>query len=130
VVSLTIPYGKEGIAFKLGEQELALMKQDSILILLGTSRHINEEALYELALEGKFRGILVDAYYQTAISPQSKLWSTPNLLLTPGVSARPKEPDREAFKLFRYNLRQYMHGNFSDMQNLIDPSLAGKTEFV
>lgn len=130
VVSLIIPYGENEFDFKLNEKELSLMKKDSILLILGASRHINEEALFNFAKEGKFRGILVDAYYQTAISPQSKLWLIPNLLLTPGVAPRPKAPDREAFKLFRHNLRQYVHGNFLDMQNLIDPNFSEMSEFI
>lgn len=130
IVSLVIPYGEMGSGLKFDEKELNLMKEDSILIILGTTRHINEEALYQLSKGGKFRGILIDAYYQTAISPQSKLWTTPNLLLTPGVAPRPKAPDKEAYKLFRHNLRQYIHGNFLDMQNLIDPTLVDTTELA
>lgn len=123
IVSVTIPYGNESIDCKLGKKELELMKHDSILSILATKRHIDEEALYECSKDGKFRGLLIDAYFHSAISTQSKLWQIPNLLLTPGVAPRPKKPDREAFKLFRYNLRQFVSGNYSDMQNLVDPSL-------
>lgn len=124
VVSLTIPFGTEAIDWKIGKKELALMKNDSILSILGTSHHIDEDALHEFSTFGKFRGILLDAYYQTAISPASKLWSIPNILLTPGIAPRPKNPDREAFKVFRFNLRQYLSGNFYDMEHLVDPALA------
>lgn len=124
VVSLTVPYGKE---WSLKREELSLMKTYSILSVIGSSHHIDEDALYELATLGKFKGILLDAYYQTRVPPQSKLWRIPQLLLTPGVAPRPKAQDRVAFKIFRFNLRQFLCGNFSDMQHLIDPSLREST---
>lgn len=117
VVSLTIPQGEDPIDCQMGQKELTLMKSDSILCILGSQRHVDEDTLHELS--GKFRGILLDAPYQTTISPKSKLWTVPNLILTPGVAPRPKTPDREAFKLFRINLRQYLNGNYADMLNLI-----------
>lgn len=128
VVSLTIPYGIDPIECRMGKKELTLMKTDSILCILGNNRHMDEEALHELASIGKFRGILLDAYFQTTISPKSKLWSISNLILTPGVAPRPKTIDREAFKIFRINLRQYLNGNYADMLNLIDAPIAHLTD--
>ena len=120
IVSLNIPQGIAPLDCRIGRTELNLMKTDSILCILGNSHHIDEVALHELSLNGKFRGIMLDASYQTNISPQSQLWSIPNLILTPGVAPRPKTEDREAFKIFRINLRQYLNGNYTDMLNLID----------
>lgn len=129
VVSLTSPREAGGVGWKLGRDELNLMKHDSILIFLGTNRLFDEDALCELAMQDKFRGILFDAYYQTAIPSHSKLWKIPKLLLTPGVATRPKLPDHEAFPLFRINLRQYLHGNYAGMLHLIDPSLVEPSEY-
>lgn len=123
IVSLAQPQEK-GLGVKLGPEELKRMKHDSILTVLGPVHSLDEETLSELASQGKFRGILLDSNYQTPVRPQSLLWKIPQLLLTPDVAPRPKDIDREAFKLFRYNLRQYIHGNFSEMKNLIDPSIA------
>lgn len=120
IVSLTIPQGIDPLECRIGKKELTLMKTDSILCILGNNRYLDEDALHDFSQAGKFRGILLDASYQTTISPKSKLWTTPNLILTPGVAPRPKTPDREAFKIFRINLRQYLNSNYSDMLNLID----------
>lgn len=124
IVCLTIPQGIDSLECKMSKTELTLMKADSILCILGNSRYLDEDALHELSQAGKFRGIILDTSYQTTISPKSKLWSVPNLILTPGVASRPKTPDRDAFKLFRINLRQYLNGNYSDMLNLIDAPIA------
>lgn len=126
IVSLTIPQGIDPIQCRLGKTELTLMKFDSILCILGNSRHIDEEVLHDLSQ--KFRGILFDTSYQTNIPPKSKLWSIPNLILTPGVAPRPKTESREAFKIFRINLRQYLNSNYADMLNLIDTPIAHLTD--
>lgn len=110
--------------FLLTQEFFSLMKKDSILSIIGPPSLIDEEALYnEAALKGKFRGILIDSSFETPISPKSKLWSLPNILITPDVAARPKNEKKEAFQIFRYNLRQFLHENFTDMKNLIDPSI-------
>lgn len=107
----------------LGEKELKLMKEDSILIILGSSKCIDEDALAELANSKKWRGILLDADYQFPIPPTSKLWSIPGMIISSEVAPRPKNPSQEAFKNFRYNLRHYIRGNFSEMKNVVDPSI-------
>lgn len=120
VVSLSLPPEKQ-FEKLLGEAELNLMKDGSILCILGTRKCFDEQAL--IALGSKLRGILLDADYSFPISSHSKLWQLPNILITPEIAPRPKSLGREAFKTFRYNLRQYVHGNFSEMRNLIDPSI-------
>jgi phosphoglycerate dehydrogenase-like enzyme len=112
---------------KLGAEELGMIKQDAILSILGSPRLIDEEALFQYA--PKFRGILLYAYYQNPIAPRSKLWLIPNLMITPEVAPRPKSPNKEAGRIFRYNLRQYLHDNYGDMKNLVDPTVAFAVEF-
>jgi phosphoglycerate dehydrogenase-like enzyme len=119
VVSLSLSRSKE-FHHWLKKEELELMKEDSILILMGPSSWLDEQALAEVAESGKFRGIVIDSSYQLPISLQSVLWKVPNLLITPEVAPRPKSTERQAFRAFLYNLRQYVHGNFKDMKNMID----------
>lgn len=124
-VSLTIPDGLDKtLELKLTKNKLSQMKDDSILIIIGGIHHIDETALANLAKKGKFRGILIDAHYQIPVPIHSKLWSISNLLLTPGASPRPKIESHESFKIFRFNLRQYLYGNFSEMQHLTGTKLA------
>ena len=123
VVSIAMP-SEHGLQVRMGAEELQLMKEDSILSLLGSRREIDETSLIELSRQGKFRGIILDSYFHSPVSLHSKLWNIPQLLLTPEIAPRPKSSKNEAFRIFRFNLRQYVHGNFSDMKNLIDPSIA------
>ncbi len=116
VVSIALPrMMQKTTMFK--SKEINLMKKDSIFVLVGELSTIDEETLAENGKEGKFRGILIDAKYQTPPHPSSKLWEIPHLILTPEVSPRPRHEEKEAYRLFRYNLRQYLYGNFTDMRN-------------
>lgn len=128
VVSIHLPRTKETYSW-FGVKELELMKEDSILIITG-----GETALFDPSvtlapsLFEKLRGCVIDAPYHTPIPSNSPLWRLPNLILTPDVAPRPKAKEREAFRLFRYNLRQYIHGNFIDMKNLVDTSIIQKAD--
>jgi phosphoglycerate dehydrogenase-like enzyme len=102
----------------LREPQLELIKEGAILIVLGSSGAVNEEDLAKTARSGKFKGILIDANYQSHLPDDSPLWNIPNVIITPEIAPRPKSTERLAFRLFLYNLRQYVYGNFKDMRNL------------
>lgn len=92
----------------LKQEEFALMKNDSLLIAITSGSMIDKEALIDNAQ--KFRGIVWDQR-----EPSPKLQNLPNILLTSGNARFPELSKKEAFRSFRHNLRQYLHGNFSDM---------------
>lgn len=118
VVSIALPRGiMETNWFR--KEELELMKEDSILTIIGPKNVVNEMDLVEVGQTGKFRGILFDAFYPVPIPPTSPLWDLENMIITPEVAPRPKDQDSHAFRLFRYNMRQYQYGNINDMRNVI-----------
>ncbi len=118
IISIALPRPlQKGTLFS--KKEIRLMKNDSILVMIGSKSLIDEQALADEAHTEKFRGILIDAFYQVPISPTSKLWKLPNTIITPEAAPRPKSEEKRAYRQFRYNLRQYVHGNFTDMRNLI-----------
>lgn len=127
VISIALPRNQP-TPFRLSQEELAMIKDGAIITLLGSPKLVDEEAL--LLHAPRFRGILIDAYYQNPIPAKSKLWLIPNLLITPEVSPRPKLSEREAMHTFRYNLRQYRHDNYADMKNLVDPQVVPEQEFA
>ncbi len=116
VVSLCLPKGKEWDNW-LDEEKLERMKEDSILAIAGSHKVIDEKALAKVAQTGKFRGIILDAFHPTPIPPSSLLWNIPNILITPDIGPRPKSQKSHAYSIFRFNLRQYLHGNFGDMKH-------------
>lgn len=116
VVSLTLPPTPEYDSW-FQEKQFELIKKDAILLIFGSYRIVEEEALAKCA--ERLRGILLDASYQTPIPLNSPLWNIPNIIITPEVSPRPKSKQTQSFATFRYNLRQYTYGNFQDMRNLV-----------
>ena len=127
VISVAIPRNTP-TPFRLSQEELTLIKDGAILSIVGSPKLVDEEALIGQA--SRFRGISIDAFYQTVIPAKSKLWLVPNLLITPEVSPRPKLIEREAMHTFRFNLRQYRHDNYADMKNLVDPQVIPEQEFA
>lgn len=122
VVCLTLPLTKDYHNF-FTSKELELMKEDSILILIGAGETVNEEDLAAISKTGKLRGVMIDAFYQMPIPPNSPLWKIENIIITPEVSPRPKSEIKQSFQLFRYNLRQYLSGNFGDMRNVLPDTM-------
>lgn len=118
IVCLCIP-GRESRKDFFRSEELHLMKEDSILIVIGPHDIVNAEDLAQIAATGKFRGILFDGPHRPAISLKSPLWNISGLLITPDVSSRPKTLSKQAFQAFHYNLRQYLHGNFDSLRNQV-----------
>ena len=122
VVSTCLPREREYHQW-LKQEHFEAMKEDSILIVIGSSKLVDENALAEVAKTMKFRGIAIDGQHQLPIAQNSPLWKIPNILITPEIAPRPKTKDTQSLRLFRSNLRQYVHGNYSDMRNLVDPSI-------
>jgi phosphoglycerate dehydrogenase-like enzyme len=119
VVSVSMPRHDQRVGL-FGEEEFDAMKEDSILTLVGMKTVFDEKGLTKVASNGKFRGIFIDSYYQVPVSSSSKWWNLPNILITPKVSPRPKGSSSMSFHNFRYNLRQFLHGNFVDMKNVLN----------
>lgn len=107
-----------------GEVEFDLMKEDSVLIILGNDRILDSAALTRYCLQGKFRGVLIDALHQKPVSALSPLWKAPQVVITPEVAPRPKGSERKSFHSFLLNLRKYVSGNYSEMNNRILDLLA------
>ncbi|PJD93842.1 MAG: D-2-hydroxyacid dehydrogenase [Parachlamydia sp.] len=119
IVSICLP---KSPAFEewFGVEELNLMKNEAILAVVGSYKIFVENVLVSMKHTQKLRGLLLDASYQAPIPQGSLLWTLPNALITPEVGARPKAKSTQSYRTFRYNLRQYVHGNSNAMTNRID----------
>lgn len=122
VVCLALP-ATSGFLRWMDRNRIEKIKKDAVLISLGSTLSLDEEALADAVHSRRLRGAWIDALYQTPPSASSKLWHTPNIFVTPEVAPRPRTQEKQSFRLFRYNLRQYLHGNFNDMKNVVDKSV-------
>lgn len=118
IVSICVPRGEESPIGVVHRQQLDLMRQDSILIITGSGGVVDEQAVAELAREGKFRGVLIDSFRQAPLPRHSPLWNQPKIVVTPDIATLPTSGEDPAYKTFRYNLRCFIHDDFDGMSNL------------
>lgn len=96
------------------------MQEDALLILLGWKGTPKADELHQALKGKKLRGVVIDCAAEEHMSAKSSLWSLPNLIVTPNVSALPRDTTNRAFKIFRYNLGQFAHGNIGEMHDLVE----------
>jgi len=99
----------------LGEEELNLMKDGSILYSIGRGKTIDEKALIKVLKSEKIRAVL-DVFEKEPLPSKSKFWSMKNVILTPHVSgiSLPEEICEEFVK----NYRRWVKGK--PLTNLVD----------
>jgi phosphoglycerate dehydrogenase-like enzyme len=69
----------------IGERELSLLKEGTILINIGRGKTIDERAL-TLALKNRKIKAILDVFEEEPLSKESELWRLDNVIVTPHVS--------------------------------------------
>jgi len=69
----------------LGEKELILMREGSLLFSVGRGKTIDEGALVKILKTGKIRAVL-DVFETEPLSTASEFWNMENVIITPHVS--------------------------------------------
>ncbi len=97
----------------------AAMKPGSVLVNVARGEIVDEEDLADALERGHLRGAALDVYVgEFEHPPPERLWSNPNVLITPHVSGASDEDRHGAIDLFCANLRVYLDGE--PLQNVID----------
>jgi len=105
-----------------GRERLRLLKPGAGIVNVGRGATFDYEALANLLASGHLSGAIVDVFDQEPLPPESPLWSAPNLVVTPHVSA--DDGDRYVpitLQLFFENLRRYLAGQ--PLENMVRPDL-------
>lgn len=91
----------------LGEHELNLMKEGSILYSIGRGKTVDEGALEKVLKTKKIQAVL-DVFEKEPLSSKSKLWGMKNVIITPHVSGinLPEEISEE----FVVNYKRWARG--------------------
>jgi phosphoglycerate dehydrogenase-like enzyme len=71
----------------IGAAQLARMKRGARLINVGRGSLLDEVALMQALESGALGGAALDVMQTEPLPPESPLWNTPNLFLTPHTSA-------------------------------------------
>jgi phosphoglycerate dehydrogenase-like enzyme len=106
----------------IDRRRLGLMKPGAGLINMGRARIVDYEALAGALRDGSLSGAILDVFDPEPLPPESPLWDTPNLIMTPHVSS----DDDEAYiartlDLFFDNLRRHFAGK--PLRNRVRPKL-------
>jgi glyoxylate/hydroxypyruvate reductase len=101
-------------------QRFAAMKPGGILVNVARGEIVDEDTLADAIESGHLRGAALDVYVgEFERPPPARLWSNPNVLITPHTSSISDASDRHgAIDLFCENLRAYLDGK--PLKNVID----------
>jgi len=106
----------------IGGKELDLLKTDAGLINLGRAQVVDYEALAERLEARRLSGAILDVFDPEPLPSDSRLWQTPNLIITPHVAS----DDWELYMpltldLVFENIRRYLEGR--PLKNRVNPKL-------
>lgn len=103
---------------KVDADALARMKPTATLINISRGRLVDETALLAALREGRLRGAGLDVFGDEPLGADHPLWSLPNVLVTPHVSAVSRRFWRRQTDLILENFRRYLAGE--RLLNLVD----------
>lgn len=94
----------------VGEAQLRAMKKTARLINVARGRIVHESALIKALTEGWIAGAGLDVFDTEPLPPTSALWSLPNVILSPHMSAISPYYMNRAIAVFCENLQRFIHG--------------------
>jgi len=100
---------------------LARMKRGAILVNVGRGPLVDEDALIDALESGHLDSAAVDVTPQEPPRPDSRLWTAPNLVITPHVGGQSARRIDAMTDFFCDNLRRYESGG--TLRNLVDKRL-------
>ena len=100
----------------------ALTKPGAGIVNIGRSATMDYLALVENLQSGHFSGAILDVFHEEPLPEDSRLWHTPNLIVTPHISADDGNTYVEmTLDLVFTNLERYLDGK--PLNNIVDPAL-------
>lgn len=102
----------------IGAEQLAEMREDAWLINIARGRLIDELALRRALESGWIGGAVLDVFSEEPLSPDSPLYRTPNVIITPHTSWASDQVVTRTVELFVDNLRRDLAGE--PLRNLVD----------
>ena len=102
----------------IGAEQLGEMREDAWLINIARGRLIDELALRRALESGWIGGAVLDVFSEEPLSPESPLYRTPNVIITPHTSWASDRVIERTVDLFVDNLRRDRAGE--PLRNVVD----------
>ena len=102
----------------IGERELALMKDDAVLVNVSRGSLVDEAALVRALETGRLRGAALDVFEHEPLPAASPLWDRTDVLVTPHISGFHANHWNVVMATFAANLRRFAAGE--PLLNLVD----------
>jgi phosphoglycerate dehydrogenase-like enzyme len=105
----------------LDARRLALLPPGAIVVNVGRGSLLDEGALVAAVRAGRLRGAFLDVASAEPLPPESPLWTLPQVLLSPHVSATsPRRFWDRLLDLFLDNWDRWRRG--APLRNVVDPA--------
>lgn len=102
----------------IAARELALMKDDAVLVNVGRGSLVDEEALLRALEAGRLRGAALDVFEHEPLPPGHPLWARDDVLITPHVAGFHARHWDGVLAIFADNLRRFAVGE--SLRNAVD----------
>ena len=102
----------------IGRGELARIKPGAVLVNLGRGALVDQAALIEALEHGRLAGAALDVFEHEPLDPESRLWSLPQVIVTPHISGLGPRYWERSVELFASNLRAFLAGK--PLVNVVD----------
>ncbi|ARV62663.1 hydroxyacid dehydrogenase [Nostocales cyanobacterium HT-58-2] len=115
VIATPLTWETKGL---IDETVLRSMRSDAYLMNVARGAVVDEPALITALKEGWIAGAGLDTVISEPLSPESPLWSLPNVFVTPHCTGHSPRVKERTLALFLDNLSRYRNGR--PLRNVVD----------
>lgn len=94
----------------IGQDALAAMDTDAVLVNIARGRVVDEGALLNALQEDAIRAAVLDVFHEEPLPDDHPFWSMENVLVTPHNSGRTPRYEERLMAVFRENLDAFRNG--------------------
>jgi phosphoglycerate dehydrogenase-like enzyme len=106
----------------IGAKELDCLPRHAGLVNLGRGAVVDYDALSAKLWTRELSGAVLDVFHEEPLPPESPLWSTPNVILSPHCAVDDgRDYVSRCLEIFFDNLRRYLAGR--SLRNVVDRGL-------